>query len=63
MKEGAIMNQKGIEACKDLPGLLCTRKWISTSIFGKKVSVPHLLHLLAVTRYRAEVDRKERISI
>lgn len=63
LKEKATVSQNINNVCKDLPGFLCTRTWIFTSILGMKDAVPSLFHFLTVTQGRLEAGKKERISI
>ena len=42
------MSQKVNNACKNLPGFLCMRMWISTTIFGMNFAVRNLLHFLTL---------------
>lgn len=63
LKEKATVSQNINNVCKDLPGFLCTRTWIFTSILGMKDAVPSLLHFLTATQGRLEAGKKERISM
>lgn len=59
LKEKASVSQNTNNVCGDLPGFLCTRMWISPSIFGMKDAVLSLFVLWKSLKADWRLERRK----